>query len=79
DGSLAPRSQPGALIEEAEISTRQVLQMIKQKTVTTLSGRTIPINADTICIHGDGKQAVAFAKNISNAIKNEGFDLRPPA
>ncbi len=78
DGGLAPRSQPGALIEDAHRSTRQVLQMIKQKTVTTLSGKTIPIIADTICIHSDGKQAIAFAKNISEAIKKEGIGIRPP-
>ena len=51
------------------------LQMIKQKTVTTISGKTIPIIADTICIHGDGKHAVAFAKDIYDAIKNEGIGI----
>jgi UPF0271 protein len=77
DGRLAPRSQPGALIEDADRAVRQVLQMIKQKTVTTISGKTISIIADTICIHGDGKHAIAFAKNISDAIKNEGIGILP--
>ena len=69
DGSLTPRSQPNALIEDDELCIQQVLQMIRQGTVTTTSGKMIPIVADTICIHGDGKHAVSFAKKIHEALK----------
>lgn len=69
DGSLTPRSQPNALIEETDKAVAQVLQMIKQRTVTTISGKIIPIVAETICIHGDGKLAAQFAKTIYNAIR----------
>lgn len=69
DGSLTPRSQPNALIEDDEQCMRQVLQMIQQGTVTTTSGSVLPIVADTICIHGDGKHAVRFAKKIHEALK----------
>jgi 5-oxoprolinase (ATP-hydrolysing) subunit A len=68
DGSLTPRSQPHALIEEVDTVVKQVLQMLKDRTVTTISGKTIPIMAETICIHGDGKRAVEFAKAIHNAV-----------
>jgi UPF0271 protein len=64
DGSLTPRSLPGAMIENTEESIRQVLQMVQQRTVTTHLGETIAINAETICIHGDGKNAVMFADQI---------------
>lgn len=64
DGSLTPRSLPGALIENIEDSLAQVLQMVLQRTVTTNLGDTIPIKAETICIHGDGKKAVVFAEQI---------------
>jgi 5-oxoprolinase (ATP-hydrolysing) subunit A len=69
DGTLTPRSQPHALIEEVDNVVKQVLQMTKEGTVTTLSGKIIPILAETICIHGDGKHAVEFAKAIYGAIK----------
>ncbi len=69
DGTLTPRSQPNALIENAEHAVQQALQMIKQGTVTTVSGKIIPIVAETICIHGDGEHAVEFAKVIHYAIK----------
>jgi UPF0271 protein len=64
DGSLTPRSESGALIDDTNKVVQQVLQMIKDGTVTTVSGKTIPIMAETICIHGDGEHAVEFAKAI---------------
>lgn len=69
DGSLTPRSQPNALIEDTNKAVQQVLQMTKEGTVTTVSGKIISIVAETICIHGDGKHAVEFAKAIHNAIR----------
>ena len=69
DGSLTPRSLTNALIDTEEKVIKQVLQMIKQGSVTTVTGKTIPIIAETICIHGDGKHAVEFAKVIYEAIK----------
>jgi 5-oxoprolinase (ATP-hydrolysing) subunit A len=68
DGSLTPRSQPNALIDEVDTVVKQVLQMLKDGMVITTSGKTISIMAETICIHGDGKQAVEFAKAIHNAV-----------
>jgi UPF0271 protein len=69
DGMLTPRSQPNALIENDEQCIQQVLQIVKQGMVTTTSGKIIPIIADTICIHSDGRHAVSFAKKIHQALK----------
>ncbi|OSZ81182.1 hypothetical protein CAP36_08090 [Chitinophagaceae bacterium IBVUCB2] len=70
DGSLTPRTSPGALIENTGEAIRQVQQMINTGTVTTITGNTIPIIAETICIHGDGEHAAEFAKAIHKAIKH---------
>lgn len=69
DGTLTPRSLTNALIDTEEKVIIQVLQMIKEGSVTTVTGKTIHIIAETICIHGDGKHAVEFAKVIYEAIK----------
>jgi len=69
DGSLTPRSQPNALIEDEEQCIQQVLQMIKQGTVRATSGKIIPMRADTICIHSDGMHAIRFAKKIHEALQ----------
>ena len=68
DGSLTPRSQPHALIDDAETAAGQVLQIIREGTVKSVSGKIIPIVADTICIHGDGAHAVEFAKCIHKVL-----------
>ena len=77
DGSLTPRSQPNALINDESISLKQVLQMTQQQTVTSVNDVTVPIIAETICIHGDGKHAVAFAKLISHALKQNNIAIKP--
>ena len=66
DGSLTPRSQPNALIQNTEEAIQQVLMMVNERKVKTVSGKEIQIIAETICIHGDGKHAVEFAKAIYN-------------
>ncbi len=69
DSSLTLRSQPNALIDDTNKVVQQVLQMIKEGTVKTVSGKIIPIVAETICIHGDGKQAVEFVKAIHKVVR----------
>lgn len=76
DGSLTPRSQPYALIDDKEQLLQHVLQMAKEKTVTSTNGRTIGIVADTICIHGDGKHAVQFAKSLNNELRRQGIGIK---
>lgn len=64
DGSLTPRSLPGSVITDEEQAISRVLQMVREGTATTRSGKVIPIQADSICLHGDGVKAVEFAKRI---------------
>ncbi|MEP7109608.1 MAG: 5-oxoprolinase subunit PxpA [Ferruginibacter sp.] len=64
DGSLTPRAGPGALITNAGQAIRQVLEIINEKMVTVVNGNNISIQADTVCIHGDGSNAVELAKKI---------------
>lgn len=69
NGRLVSRSKPGALINDTAEVVQRVLQMIRKGTVTALSGKVIPVVAETVCIHGDGEHAVDFAKAINDAIK----------
>ncbi len=64
DGSLTPRPADNALITDINKMTAQVLQMVKEGTVTSVNGKVIPLTAETICIHGDGEYAVEFVKAI---------------
>lgn len=76
DGSLTPRSQPNALIDDAATAAQQALQMIQLHTVQSTSGKIIPISADTICLHGDGKYAVIFCKTIHQQLKNSSIEIK---
>ncbi len=69
NGRLTQRTEANALIHDEALAVKQVQQMINEKTVTAVSGKVIPIQAETICIHGDGKHAVAFVKSISRILK----------
>jgi UPF0271 protein len=56
------------LIEDEERAMAQVLQMVQRGTLTSVSGKEVPLLAETVCIHGDGKKAVEFAKAIYKTI-----------
>jgi UPF0271 protein len=64
DGFLTPRSQPNALIQSTEEAVSQVRELVDNQTIFCVDGSKIPLKAETICIHGDGEHAVAFAKAI---------------
>ena len=76
DGSLTPRSRPDALIEDETIAVQQVLRMIQQGTVATISGKIISVKADTICLHGDGMHAAAFCTLINQQLKQNGIEIK---
>ncbi|MEJ8818984.1 5-oxoprolinase subunit PxpA [Lacibacter sp. H407] len=76
DGSLTPRSQANAFVENEQQAVQQILQMINEQTLTSVTGKIVPVKADTICIHGDGKNAVAFATTISSALQQARIDIK---
>lgn len=78
DGSLIPRSNSNALIEQTDDALNQCLQMIEQKKVTALDNTIVKIEADSICIHGDGEHAVEFAKAIHHGFIKSNIHLKMP-
>lgn len=74
-GRLTSRNKEGALIEDPRHALNQVLHILRNGTVTTLSGKEIPMSADTVCIHGDNKHAVAFSELLYNTLKAEGYQI----
>ncbi len=78
DGSLTPRSQPNALIENVEKSAAQALQMLQKQSVESVSGKTVSLVAETICLHGDGAHALEFASAIVAAFQKSGIEMKSP-
>lgn len=76
DGSLVPRSQPGALIDDTHAAVARTLRMVREGVVQTVTGETVPLRAQTVCLHGDGPHALAFARALHDALREAGVTLR---
>ncbi len=64
DGSLVPRTQAGALIADEDLALAQTLEMIQHSWVKSITGEWATVHAQTVCIHGDGEHALAFARRL---------------
>jgi UPF0271 protein len=78
DGTLAPRDRPGAMVEDAGEAVARALAMVEQGHVVSLSGRRVPVSADTLCLHGDQPGAVTFAKAIRKAFAERNVTIAAP-
>lgn len=78
DGTLVPRSLPGALIEDEHAAIARALVMVTSGRVLSNSGAAVNIRADTLCIHGDTAGAVDMAKALKSALEAKGVTVRAP-
>jgi len=69
DGTLTPRTEPDALIHDKKQAVGQVVRMIKEGQVLSRQHVDVPVKADTVCIHGDGAAALAFAQQIKETLE----------
>nr|VUD24918.1 LamB/YcsF family protein [Salmonella sp. NCTC 7297] len=67
DGSLVPRTEPGALIHDEGQALAQTLDMVQTGRVKSVTGVWTTVTAQTVCIHGDGEYALAFARRLRGA------------
>ncbi len=79
DGSLVSRKLPGAVIHDTEEAIARTVRMVKEGVVTAVTGETVPITADSVCVHGDNPSALAFVKSIRERLEAEGIALAPLA
>ncbi|MGA4438846.1 5-oxoprolinase subunit PxpA [Psychrobacter sp. KCTC 72983] len=75
DGSLVSRSKDNALITDTQAAIDHVLQMITQGTVTSVCGEVVPVEAESICLHGDGEHAILFAQEIKKQLERKGITI----
>ena len=67
----------GALIIDPNVAKNHVIKMVKNQALNCFSGKQIPCDIDSICVHGDGKSAVKTAEEIKNGLLQHGVTLRP--
>lgn len=76
DGSLVPRSQPGALIASEDQAIAQALSLVLDHQVAAVDGSCVQVRAQTLCLHGDGPHALAFARRIRARLLAEGVVIQ---
>lgn len=76
DGTLTPRTEPNALISDSKQAIAQVLEMIFNQKVTATNGEKVALKAESICLHGDGKHALEFAKLIHAELTKCGINIK---
>lgn len=75
DGSLVPRSEPGALIDDEQEMLDHVLSMVRDKRVRAVTGDWVSLNVRTLCLHGDGPHALAFAQKLRRTLDENGIGV----
>jgi 5-oxoprolinase (ATP-hydrolysing) subunit A len=77
DGNLVSRKKPNALIIDPELAKKHVLNMVKNQALNCHSGKQIPCEIDSVCIHGDNESSFSTAKSIRDNLVNNGLILKP--
>jgi len=77
DGNLISRKKPNALITDPNLAKKHVLSMVKNQAINCLSGKQIPCEIDSVCIHGDNESSLATAKSIRDNLVDNGLELKP--
>lgn len=76
DGSLRPRSLPGAVITAPEAAAAQALRIARDGVILAAGGATVALRADTLCLHGDNPNALAIARAVRHALDAAGIEVR---
>ncbi|AOV07386.1 LamB/YcsF family protein [Sporosarcina ureilytica] len=74
-GKLTPRKEVSAIISDKDKAARQVIRMVRESKVMSLQGADVPIEAETICIHGDHDNSLDFASYLSKALREAGIEV----
>jgi UPF0271 protein len=77
NGTLTSRKKPGSVLHDAEQAAERVLRTLQDRAVVTTSGKRIPIEIDTICVHGDEPSAVAMARTVRAKLEANGIKIAP--
>ncbi len=77
DGNLVSRTKKNAMITDPEVAKKHVIKMVENQSLNCYSGKQIPCEIDSICVHGDEESAVNTAKQIKEGLIMSGVTLKP--
>jgi UPF0271 protein len=76
EGTLVPRGEPGALLDDADEVAERVLRMVTAGSVTAVDGSEVAVRAESACVHGDSPGAVRMAQAVRTRLTDAGVPLR---
>ncbi|MFD6426186.1 LamB/YcsF family protein [Streptomyces sp. NPDC060198] len=76
EGTLVPRGEPGAVVEDPDEVVRRAVRMTVDRTVVAADGSTVPVAARSLCLHGDTPGAAALARRVRAALEEAGVGVR---
>jgi UPF0271 protein len=76
-GTLVPRGAPGAVIEDPEQVAERVVRIVREKRVAAVDGSDVPLDARTLCVHGDTPGAERLVAAIRARLRAEGIEVKP--
>jgi UPF0271 protein len=77
DGSLVPRSQPGALVDDADAVARRAVRLARERVVEAVNGTRLPIAAESCCVHSDSPRAPELLRAARTALERAGIMIAP--
>ena len=75
DGTLVSRSEPDALVRDPQVCAENILRTVETGSLLSRSGAKVPVNAGTICVHGDKPEAVRIAEAVRNRLDQAGISV----
>ena len=77
NGNLVSRKKPGAVLHDPVMVADRVVKMVQDGAVTSITGKVIPMQMDTVCIHGDTPGAVELGRHVREGLKAAGIEVKP--
>jgi UPF0271 protein len=78
DGSLVPRSEPGAVIDDEAVVVSRAAAIARDRMIVAVDGTRVPLDVQTICVHGDTRGAAVLASRIRTALSDAGIEVKAP-
>jgi len=76
DGTLVPRSEPGALFDDPHQAVQRIVQLVEESSLTAVDGTVVKVQGDTVCLHSDTPGAVSFAQAVRQQLQQRGIGVR---
>ena len=75
--NLTSRKVEGAVIHDVETALKRVMDMVAERRLESVTGKQLPVEIDSVCVHGDNAKAVAMAKALRDGLEKEGWVVAP--